>query len=177
MAALILWGHALAALAFGLLALGALRRPRDGGARLGLTVACILTALWALAVAGIGVGDVAARLGESLRNLVWLAVLATLVRQGRSGSVALYAVYAVAAGITAAAGLLAIIATLPLAREALAALEAMRLIAGMLAAVAGMMLAHQVAVGDAARRPEPAVQIAVALGGIWGVDLLVALLG
>ncbi|MGU3317420.1 XrtA/PEP-CTERM system histidine kinase PrsK [Sphingomonas sp. M6A6_1c] len=185
MAALILWGHALAALAFGLLALDALRRQGlgsgasagAGAARNGLTFACILTALWALAVAGIGADDVAARLGEALRNLVWLAVLLALVRRGRSGSIALYAVYLVAATITAAAGLLAILDTLPLARDALAAIAVLRLIAAMLAAVAGLMLAHQVAVSGGSRPAGPAVPVAIALGGMWGVDLLVAMLG
>ncbi|MEI5688789.1 XrtA/PEP-CTERM system histidine kinase PrsK [Sphingomonas kyungheensis] len=174
MAALILWGHALAALAFGLLALGALRAAPAQKDR-GVTLAALLTALWALAVAGIGAGDVAARVTECLRDLAWLAVLLAAVRGRRSGGLSLYAVYAVAATLTAAAGLLAMLGVLPLPHAAREAIGELRLIAVMLAAVAGLMLAHHVASSESAT-PHPALPLAVALGGLWGIDLIVAML-
>jgi hypothetical protein len=43
-----------------------------------------MTALWALATAGIDPGDVATRVTESLRNLAWLGFMYALVRRDRS---------------------------------------------------------------------------------------------
>ena len=177
MTALILWGHALAALAFGLLALGRLRAPPAGTRDGALILACIVTALWCLAVAGIGENDVATRLAESLRNLVWLGMLLTLVRDARSGSVPLYAVYATAAAITIMAAALAILQGLPLAAAAVAAVGAIRLIVHMLAAVAGLMLVHHVAFDGDPRHRDLAMPVAATLAAIWGIDLLVAMLG
>lgn len=177
MTAVILWGHALAALAFGLLALGWLRDPQARGRSGALILACIVTALWALAVAGIGEDDVATRLVESLRNLVWLGVLLSAVRDARSGSVPLYAVYATAAAITIMAAALAILQDLPLAPAAAAAVGVIRLIVHMLAAVAGLMLVHHLAFDTDARRRGAGLAVALALAGIWGADLFVAMLG
>ena len=177
MAALILWGHALAALAFGGLAFAWLRHPAVGWPRATLVVACAVTALWALAVAGIGTSDVVARLAESLRNLAWLALLAMLVRSARTGNVPLFAVYVVAAAITVMAALLAVIGTMPLGADALASVATARLLARMLAAAVGLVLVHHVAIGgDVApgRAPGPLV---VAVAGMWGGDLIVTTLG
>ena len=151
MPTLILWGHALAALAFGGLALAWLRHPQPQVPRIPLAAALIATALWALAVAGIGAGDVVARLAESVRNLAWLALMLTFVRQARTGSMPLYAVYAAAGSITVFATALALFETLPLGGEALAAVVQFRLIARMLAAIVGLMLVHQLAFVGAPR--------------------------
>ena len=64
LATIILWSHALAALLFAALALGQLRRAGDAVPRLAFTAALACTALWVLAVAGIGPRDVAARLAH-----------------------------------------------------------------------------------------------------------------
>ena len=177
MAALILWGHALAALAFGGLAVAWLRHPAPAWPRRTLALACGVTALWALAVAGIGAGDMTARLAESLRNLVWLALLAAMVRTARTGSVPLFAVYAVAAAITVLAAVLAVIETIPLGADVRASLVAVRLIARMLAAVVGLVLVHQVAITGSDGRGRPAGPLAVAIAGMWGTDLVVTSLG
>ncbi|MFT3978497.1 MAG: PEP-CTERM system histidine kinase PrsK, partial [Sphingomonas bacterium] len=76
----ILWSHALAALLFGALALGQFHQHRAGLPRGALVTALAATALWALAVAGIGSGDVATRIAEGARNLAWLAFLFALSR-------------------------------------------------------------------------------------------------
>ena len=49
-----------------------------------------LTALWSLAVAGIGSGDVAALVTEAVRDLAWLSVTALLARRGLWGVVTLH---------------------------------------------------------------------------------------
>jgi putative PEP-CTERM system histidine kinase len=174
---LILWGHALAALAFGGLALAWLRHPQPRVPRAPLACALIATALWALAVAGIGAGDVVARLAESVRNLAWLALMLTFVRQARSGSMPLYAVYAAAGSITVFATALALFETLPLGGEALAAVIQFRLIARMLAAIVGLMLVHQLAFVGAPRERGRTVLLAAAIATMWGADLFSAALG
>ncbi|MET0269830.1 MAG: hypothetical protein ABW173_05325, partial [Sphingomonas sp.] len=58
---LILWGHALAALLFGALALWAVRRSEGNNPRTVLAFALAATALWALAVSGIGARETATR--------------------------------------------------------------------------------------------------------------------
>lgn len=177
MAALILWGHALAALAFGGLAFAWLRHPASAWPRATLVLACAVTALWALAVAGIGSGDVAAGVAESLRNLAWLALLAMLVRNTRSGTAALYAVYAAAAAITVMAAVLAVIETVPLGDDLRSSLVAVRLVARMLVAVVGLVLVHQIAVAAEAEERRSAAPLVVAIAGMWGIDLVVTALG
>ncbi|NLS27810.1 hypothetical protein S2M10_28120 [Sphingomonas sp. S2M10] len=114
-AALSLWLHALAALLFALLPFAALR---TGGAPLPrrvLAAALALTALAALATAGIGAEDVVTRLAEALRTLAWLAFLLLLHR--RAGEprppLALDTVYGVVALVTIAATALDMIAAQP----------------------------------------------------------------
>lgn len=177
MATLILWGHALAALGFGILTLGWLRRPAEAAPRWPLAVALAATALWALAVAGIGAGELVPRLAESLRNLAWLGAMLGLVRRERSGSGALYAVYAAAAAITVFATTLALVGTLPLGREGLAAVVDLRLIARMLAAITGLVLVHQLALAATGRQRGRIVLLAAALATMWGIDLVVAAVG
>ncbi|MCP3735160.1 PEP-CTERM system histidine kinase PrsK [Sphingomonas sp. RP10(2022)] len=174
MPTLILWGHALAALGFGALALGWLQRSRHEAVRLPLAAALIVTALWALAVAGIGADDIVPRVAESLRNLLWLGVMLAVVRRGRTGSAPLYAVYAAAATITVFATVLALTETLPLGPEAQQVVGNVRLIARMLAAVAGLVLIHHLAV--APRAQGRIVLLAGAIAIMWGGDLFAAAL-
>ena len=69
---LTLWSHSLAALLFAAIAAWTWRQPMR---RQGLATAFGLTALWALAVAGLGTADGVTRMAETLRNLGWLAFL------------------------------------------------------------------------------------------------------
>ena len=177
MAALILWGHALAALAFGGLAFAWARHPSTAWPRATLVIACAVTALWALAVAGIGASDIVVGLAEALRNLAWLALLVVLVRGAGTGTVPLFAVYAAAAAIVVMAAMLAVVETMPFGAEVQAALETVRLIARMLAAIVGLVLVHQVAVGGEAGRGRALAPLVVAIAGMWGTDLIVTTLG
>src|SRR3546814_9957718 len=78
---LILWGHALAALLFAVLAVSQVRGAGSALPRLTFLIALGMTALWALAVAGIDAHELAPRVTESLRNLAWLAFMYALVRR------------------------------------------------------------------------------------------------
>src|SRR3978361_471258 len=80
-AAVILWGHALAALLFAVLALSQLRAGAVSVPRTAFIVALGLTALWALATAGIGSGDMVTWVAESLRKRCWLGFLFALLRR------------------------------------------------------------------------------------------------
>ncbi|MGN7997650.1 XrtA/PEP-CTERM system histidine kinase PrsK [Sphingomonas sp. 22176] len=114
-AALSLWLHALAALLFALLPFAALRTGGDPLPRRALAVALGLTALAALATAGIGAEEIATRFAETLRTLGWLGFLLLLHR--RAGEprppLALGTVYGVVALVTIAAMALDLVATGP----------------------------------------------------------------
>lgn len=175
MGLLILWGHALAALGFAALTLAWARRAGAVGLQSGvLVVALAVTALWALAVAGIGEADLVTRVVQSLRNLAWLAAMLVLVRRSGAGVAALYALYAATATVSALAIGCALIETLPFAAATLATLADLRLIARMLAAVGGLILVHQLAFVAVERERGRIVLVAAAIATLWGLDLLVA---
>jgi hypothetical protein len=102
---LILWGHALAALLFGGVTLWTIRAPASGLPRRPLVLALGLTSLWALAVAGIGSGEMVTRIVETLRNLAWLGFMITLHRRDANDRppLALGTVYGVVALVSAGA--------------------------------------------------------------------------
>lgn len=177
MPSLILWGHALAALAFGVLALASLRDAAATRPRVPMVVALIATAVWALAVAGIGATDIVPRLIESVRNLAWLAVLLTLVRRTRTGGMALYALYIAAGAVTLGAALLVLFGAAPLGRDAMSALVAFCLIARMLFAIAGLILAHHVVIAVPGRDRRHTGPIAAAIAVMWTTDLCVSAIG
>ncbi|MEO5493173.1 MAG: XrtA/PEP-CTERM system histidine kinase PrsK [Sphingomonas sp.] len=80
-ATIALWGHALAALLFAGLAVSQLRAGAVSVPRTAFLAALGLTALWALAMAGIGSGDMVTWVAESLRNLGWLGFMFALLRR------------------------------------------------------------------------------------------------
>ena len=80
-ATIILWSHALAALLFAGLAVSKLADGAASVPRAAFLVALGLTALWALATAGIGSGETVTWVAESLRNLGWLGFMFALVRR------------------------------------------------------------------------------------------------
>jgi len=80
---IILWSHAVAAALYAALAVWQLRRrPRGAQLRL-LALAFAVTALWALIVAMLGPQALAARLGESGRNLAWLGFMLVLLTRAQ----------------------------------------------------------------------------------------------
>ena len=163
-APLIVWGHALAALLFGGLALARLREGRRGR---GFYVAALsLTALWALALAGIGSRDLSVRIVEPLRDLAWLAAMYTTVRQQRAPGLAMTAAYAVVGAVCVATAAVVVIAGESAALGTALLLQ-------MMSEVAGLVLAHHLAASAPVTRG--GVRLAMlALGAMWTADLVVA---
>jgi putative PEP-CTERM system histidine kinase len=168
MAALVLWLHALAALLFGALALWAWRATEAGLPRRPLALALGTTALWALAVSGIGATDIATQFAETLRNLAWLGFMLVLHRRdGQSRPpLALGTVYGVVALVGLTSLVLAVIAYAGDDSAALRIATAAGLLR-MLVAVAALVLVQALwsALSPAAGGPLRA--IVLALAGIW----------
>ena len=174
MSALVLWGHAFAALAFGVLAIDQARRPAQGWPKAAFVAALFATACWALAVAGIDARDIATRLAEGVRNVAWLGFMVALVRRDRAGGSALGAVYLVAIGMTVAVVFLSLVGTLSLSEEGVAAVADARVACRMMGAIAALVLVHHLASAASAsvrRRLEPVLW---ALAIMWSADLVVA---
>ncbi len=171
-AAVILWGHALAALAFAAAALAAWRRP-EGRARAVLAAALLLSGLWALAVAGIDARDLSTRLVEAARNLAWLGFMLLLVRRARAGGWALTAVYAAVATVIIIGAGLAFAESVARPARVQEQLAVARLLFGMMGVAGALVLVQQLyRAADGAARAGVRL-IAVALGLMWGADLIV----
>ncbi len=169
---MILWVHALAALLFALLALSEGRRAGSALPRLAFTLALAVTALWALAVAGIGAGDVATALAESLRNLAWLGFMFALVRRDRRApeAAAIITIYGVVALIILAGGALSLLAAgLPAPRAV--ALVPFVIIFRMMVAAAALLLVHHLYLGVAPGARAGVRLLVLALADMWLVDL------
>lgn len=168
--ALILWGHALAALLFGALGLWAFRGAEVGVPRKPLGIALILTALWALAVAGIGESDLTTRVAESARNIAWLAFMIALHRRlgAERPPAAIGTVYGVVAMVILIALGLNIVAatTQDIEPQVIEAALLLR----MMSAVAALVLVQSLhsaitAPGTTGMRP-----VVLAIGAMWLVD-------
>ena len=165
-AQMILWSHALAALLFA--AAGLAARRRSHGPQVAFGVALTLSALWALAVAGIGPGDLATRVMEAGRNLAWLGFTFALVRRDRTGGWTLAAVYlAVAAVIVVGAGLA--VAESATAGPVRGDLGTARLALVAMAAAGALVLARHL--HGAAPEGSGVRLIAAALLVMWATDL------
>lgn len=170
----VLWTHALAALLFGGLTIAAWRGHEAWVPRLTLTIALGATALWALAVAGIGGGEMVTHITETLRNLAWLGFMMGLHR--RDGTVrpplAIGTVYGVVALVAIAALGVHIIGSAA-TPEAAKPIVTAALLLRMLVAVAALVLVQALhsalspMVGGGLR------WIVMALAGIWLADLIV----
>ena len=166
-AALILWGHALAALLFGGLAFGRIRRNDVGLPRRTLIAALAVTALWALAVAGIDARDVTARVMESARNIAWLAFLwALLKRNGGAGA-------AVGATFVIAMLICGVVATIAVAEaiDGIAQFGAVRAVLRMIVAVTGLVLLNHILSTTTVARGGVRLALA-ALAAMWSLDLV-----
>src|SRR5690242_9101697 len=172
LATLTLWGHALAALLFGAIALSQVRRAGDAVPRLAFTAALGCTALWALAVAGIGPRELPSALAETVCDLAWLAFMFALARRGRDERQAL--------AVTLIYGVVLVIAvamtTLDIALGASLgpvspALATAALVMRMMIAVSALVLVHHLhaAVAPHSRH---GIRLAVAaLALFWGIGL------
>lgn len=170
-ATLILWGHSLAALLFGALALWVWRGEAGAMPRIPLAAALALTALWALAVAGIGENDLVTRIAGTARNIGWFALLFALYRRDRAARPTW--VIGTVSGVVAAVVLMALMlditadAAVPPSR----ALVNVALLLRLLATVAALVLVQGL-YSDPAPRDRPALRpVMLALGALWLVDV------
>jgi putative PEP-CTERM system histidine kinase len=168
-ATLILWGHALAALLFGALALAEHRREHSVWPRQAFVAALALTALWALAVAGIGPRDVSTRLTEASRNVAWLWVASLLAQQLGGRRATLSALYTVVGVVTIAVAMLGIADDPSFSPAVLDAVETTRRICCALAIIGSLLLLHHLA--WAAKRRGDVQLLVLGLAGMWGIDL------
>ncbi|MBJ6120292.1 PEP-CTERM system histidine kinase PrsK [Sphingomonas sp. BT553] len=176
-AILILWGHALAALLFGALGLAEWRRGvTDRWSGRAFVAALALTALWALAVAGIDSRDVSTHLAEAARNIAWLCLMAASVKRARAGHVPLAALYAVVMLVTAAAGMVALLERAPFDGDMLIALAIARHMLRMMAIAGALLLLSHVAQATEAARSGARRLFVLALAVMWGLDLGVAVM-
>ncbi|MES2097704.1 MAG: XrtA/PEP-CTERM system histidine kinase PrsK [Pseudomonadota bacterium] len=169
---LILWGHALAALLFAGLAVSQLRDGAGSVPRTAFLVALGLTALWALAVAGIGGGDVVTRVAESLRNLGWLGFMFALLRRDPTArqSSAVKTIYGVV-GLVALAGIVLSVVQASLTGETMAGVAAVRILLGMMVAVGALVLVHHL-YSVVVPGVRSGIRMAViALATMWSADL------
>ena len=176
-AAFVLWGHALAALAFGILALGQARRRGGEDPQPALIVALSATGLWALTVAGLDARDVTGPVMVAIRDLSWLFLMGMVVRGHASAGIALASVYAMAIGMTIASLALALVATAPFDAAGLVALADARFALRMMGAATGLVLVNHM-VGAASPPSRWLVRAAVmVLGVLWSFDLIVSTIG
>jgi len=177
-ATLILWAHALAALLFGALALWAYRAPHGGVPRRPLAFALVMTALWALAVAGIGGAETGTRFAEALRNLSWFGFMIVLHR--RDGNVrppiALGTVYGVVGLVAVGAVVIHMIGNTGNA-EFSAKSEAAVLLLRMLVSVAALVLVRALYTAIAPTATQGLRWIVFALAAMWFVDFNLFSLG
>ncbi len=172
---LILWGHALAALLFATAALAVWRRPRAG--RRAFAAALVVTALWALAVAGIDPRDLSVRLAESLRNLAWIGFTFALLRRTRAGGWALASVCAVIGLVVVAGAGLAIAEAVLRSATVQEQIATARLLFRMMAAAGALILVrhlHAAAAPERGQERGGVRMIALALGVMWAADLLLS---
>ena len=171
--AVILWSHALAALLFAGVALTRLRDAGTALPRLTFVVALAITALWALAVAGIGPADLVTLVAESARNLAWLGFMFALVRRDRDApeARAVAVLYGVVV-LVALAGVGLAITDEVIGRGTLAPLARVQLLLRAIVAISALVLVNHLhaAVSPKARG---GIRLAViALAAMWCIDLL-----
>jgi putative PEP-CTERM system histidine kinase len=171
LATLILWGHALAALLFGALGLWALRSDGAAMPRIPLIAALAMTALWALAVAGIGENDLMTQIAGAARTLAWFGFMVALYRSGaiERPPAAIGTVFGVVAVVILMAATLDVLtsAASDLPRPVLDA----ALLLKMLATVAALLLVQGQHSALAPRQSHAVRPVILALGAMWLVDI------
>jgi len=170
-AALILWSHALAALLFGAVALSQRTKRGGGMPRRAFVAALAATALWALAMAGIGSEDVSGHVAESVRTIGWLGFMLALVRRDRSAGAAVVAVYAVVMVVAVVSAGVAVAESAVARPEAAAALAATRLLFCMMTALSALVLLQHLYQGSAGTVRGAIRLVVIALAMMWSADL------
>ncbi|MEG3177397.1 XrtA/PEP-CTERM system histidine kinase PrsK [Sphingomonas sp. RB3P16] len=173
-ATLILWSHALAAFLFAGVALSRLRDAGSGLPRQTFVLALGTTALWALAVAGIGAAEMITRVAEGLRNLAWLGFMYALLRRDRAGveRLAVTTIYGVVA-LVVLSGIVLALADQAIGPESSAAIAATRTLLRIMAAIGALLLLNHLYFIATPRARANIRLIVFALTAIWGIDLLV----
>jgi putative PEP-CTERM system histidine kinase len=170
---IILWGHALAALLFAVLALSQLRDGAVSVPRTAFVAALGVTALWALAVAGIGNQDLITRVAESLRNIVWLAFMMALLRRDASArrDRAVTMIYGVVV-LVAVAGIVLSMIQASVDGDLVKGIASVRILLRMMVALGALVLVHHL-YSVAAPGARGGIRLAVAaLAIMWTTDLV-----
>jgi putative PEP-CTERM system histidine kinase len=169
-----LWGHVLAAVLFGALAVVHLRRWGQADGNPWLVAAFAVTALWTIFVAFLGPQSLAAGLAESGRNFAFLGFMYAIVRSAAEPERqrAVRAVYAVVAGVIglqiAVGGALPELEHEPRAYQALT--ETAQMI-GLTIAAGALVLVHNL-YGQAAPDSRWGIKLPmIGLAAMWGYDL------
>lgn len=168
--AVTIWTHALIALLF----MAAAGQPGDavGLPRRRFALALGSTALWALAVAGIGAGDLAARMTESARNIAWLVFMLALVRRRQGsrgwGPVLVHGVAIAVALVAAALALLASVVRDPQSADLL--IETM-VVFRMITAASALVLSRDLLAAAPGPAPGGVRLVSWAIAGLWALDL------
>lgn len=167
--ALALWSHALAALLFAALALWAVKRPSPTLSRWPLVAALAATAVWALAVAGLGGADAATRAIDGVRNLATLGLMFALHRRCVSSTlVGVMPIYGVLAMVVVAGTVLQLAAGALGGSSNAVAIANAAVLLRMMAAVSALTLVQNLWSGH--DRGDVRM-LALALGFIWFADL------
>ncbi|MBA16181.1 MAG: PEP-CTERM system histidine kinase PrsK [Sphingomonas sp.] len=171
-ATVVLWTHALAAMLFGAVALWAFGRTESGAPRGPLGVALAMTALWALAVAGIGSAEMVTGLVEAARNIAWFGFMLVLHRRDgaarpRFALATVYGVVSLVTIVAAGLNLLAYAAAPLLAEQFVNASVLLR----MLVAVAALVLTQALHSAVAPSASRGLRWIVLSLGALWLIHL------
>lgn len=172
-ATIIVWGHALTALLFAVIALSQVRRTA-ALPRLAFVTALGLTALWGLAVAGIDSRDVVVRLAEGLRDLGWIAFMYALVRRDRAApeASAVATIYGVVAVVIVGATVLAMLGAAIDPARAAPIVDA-QLALQLVVAVSALVLVHHLYAAVTPQARDGIRLVVIALAAMWLVDLAV----
>ena len=177
-ASVILWSNALAALLFAAMALSQLRSAGQTLPRRAFLCALVATALWCLAIAGIGPVDIVCRLLESARNAAWLGFMFALIRRNPDVPArrAIAAIYGVVVAVIVAGMVLAVIDE-AVGHDTLEALVMTRLVLRAMVAIGALLLVHHLYMVVAPAARGGVRLVVVALAAMWSVDLLLAAAG
>lgn len=171
MSGLLVWSHALASVAFAILAAWQAERWRDRASR-AVIVACLAMALWTGVTGATGVAAPASQLAESVRNFAWLSFLYALLRRGGSDHRALGVLYAVLAFAAAGNGAIDLLASIAPARETPApSLLLSTFVLRMAFAVGALVAVHNLYTATAEGARAGVGLPLAALGLLWAVDL------